>query len=263
MGIRGIFLNLLIISGLTAASAHAEKLTIAAAADLKFAMDEIVTGFKNRHKGHTLEVVYGSSGKFHTQIRQGAPYDLFFSADSSYPLELARQGHAASEVTPYAVGRIVLWSAALDATKMTLASLADSKVTRIAIANPKHAPYGKRAEEALTAAGLWEKVQPKLVFGENISQAAQYVQSGNAQAGIIALSLALSPELSKRGGYYLIPDTMHKPLEQGFIITRQGAGKPLAKQFADYMGSKQARGVMTRYGFVLPGEKAGENVPDR
>ena len=136
MGIRGIFLNLLIISGLTAASAHAEKLTIAAAADLKFAMDEIVTGFKNLHKGHTLEVVYGSSGKFHTQIRQGAPYDLFFSADSSYPLELARQGHAASEVTPYAVGRIVLWSAALDATKMTLASLADPKVTRIAIANP-------------------------------------------------------------------------------------------------------------------------------
>jgi molybdate transport system substrate-binding protein len=260
---KQILLMFFIFTMVAATAAHAEKITIAAAADLKFAMDEIVTGFARTRPGGEVQVVYGSSGKFQTQIRQGAPFDLFFSADISYPRELAGKGLAASEVIPYAVGRIVLWSAALDATKMTLASLADPKVTRIAIANPKHAPYGKRAEEALTAAGVRDKVQGKLVFGENISQAAQFVQSGNAQAGIIALSLALSPELAQRGNYYLIPDTMHKPLEQGFIITRQGAGKPLAQQFADYMGSKQARDVMTRYGFVLPGEKAGKNVPDR
>jgi len=143
----------------------------------------------------------------------------------------------------------------MDATKMTLTNLTDPKITKIAIANPKHAPYGKRAEETLRSAGLWEKMQPKLVFGENISQTAQYVQTGNAQVGIIALSLVLNPELSKKGGYYLIPDNMHNPLEQGCIITKRGANKPLAKQFAEYMGSKQARGVMTKYGFVLPGEK--------
>jgi molybdate transport system substrate-binding protein len=205
-----------------------------------------------------VQGVYGSSGKFHTQIQQGAPYDLFFSADIGFPRELAKQGQAASEVKPYAVGRIVLWSAAMDATKMTLASLADPKITKIAIANPKHAPYGKRAEEVLRSAGLWDKVQAKLVFGENISQTAQYVQTGNVQVGIIALSLVLNPELSKKGGYYLIPDSLHNPLEQGFIITKRGAGKPLAKKFADFMDSKQARGVMIKYGFVLPGEKAGK-----
>jgi len=246
-----------ICSLLLVTSAHAEKITVAAAADLKFAMDEIATGFKQSHPGHDLEVVYGSSGKFHTQIQQGAPYDLYFSADIGYPRELAKKGFAASEVKPYAIGRIVLWSNSMDAAKMTLAVLADPKIARIAIANPKHAPYGKRAEEALRSAGLWDKVQSKLVFGENISQTAQFVLSGNAQVGIIALSLALNPELSKHGGYYLIPDKLHEPLEQGYVITKRGAGKPLAKIFSDYMGSKQARRVMTKYGFVLPGEKAG------
>ena len=250
---------LFVISSLVlATTAHAEKITVAAAADLKYAMDEIVTGFNKSHSGDDVQVVYGSSGKFHTQIQQGAPYDLFFSADIGFPRELSKQGQAASEVKPYAVGRIVLWSAEIDATKLTLANLTDPKFNKIAIANPKHAPYGKRAEEALRSAGLWDKVQPKLVFGENISQTAQYVMSGNAQVGIIALSLVLNPELSKKGGYYLIPDTMHNPLEQGFVITKLGANKPLAKKFADHMGSKQARAVMMKYGFVLPDEKAGK-----
>jgi molybdate transport system substrate-binding protein len=258
MGLRSILLNLLVITGLTTATAHAEKITIAAAADLKFAMTEIVSGFKKNHPGDVVEVVYGSSGKFQTQIQQGAPYDLFFSADITLPRELYKQGQAASDAIPYAVGRLVLWSATLDASKMTLASLADARITRLAIANPKHAPYGQRAEEALRAAGLWEKLQAKLVFGENIAQTAQYVQTGNAQAGIIALSLATSPELAKKGGYYLIPDSLHQPLEQGFIITRLGAGKPLARKFAGYLGLKETRTIMLKYGFALPGERAGK-----
>lgn len=240
---------------LLASTAHAGKITVAAAADLKFAMDEIVAGFNKSHAGHAVEVVYGSSGKFHTQIQQDAPYDLYFSADISYPRELAKKGLAASDVMPYAVGRIVLWSNSMDATNMTLASLTDPKIVKIAIANPKHAPYGKRAEEALRASGMWDKVQSKLVFGENIAQTAQFVQTGNAQIGIIALALALNPELANKGGYYLIPETLHQPLEQGYIITKRGADKPLAKQFAQYMRSKESRRIMTRYGFVLPGEK--------
>lgn len=233
-------------------SAQAERITIAAAADLKFAMDEIVNRFKQEHAGDTLEVVYGSSGKFHAQIQQGAPYDLFFSADIAFPRSLAKAGLAASAVTPYAVGRIVLWSASMDATKMTLDSLVDPRIARIAIANPRHAPYGKRAEDALRAAGLWERVEAKLVYGENIAHAAQFVQTGNAQLGLIALALALNPELSRKGGYWLIPASLHEPLEQGFIITKQAAGKVLARRFADFMGSQTARAVLSRHGFELP-----------
>ena len=240
------------------AGARAEKITVAAASDLKFAMDEIVATFRTANPASDVEVVYGSSGKFHTQIQQGAPYDLYFSADIAFPRNLAKVGLAASEVTPYAVGRIVLWSATLDATRMTLASLADPKVTRVAIANPRHAPYGKRAEEALRASGLWEKVEPKLVYGENIAQAAQFVLTGNAQVGVIALALARSPELASRGGYWLVPAELHEPLEQGFIVTRRAAGNALARRFADHMASKEARAVMARYGFVRPGESTGK-----
>jgi len=231
-----------------------ERITIAAAADLKFALDEIVVLFSKAHPADQIETIYGSSGKFHTQIQRGAPFDLYFSADIAYPRALKAEGFAASEAQPYAVGRIVLWSQSRDASKMTLADLADPAIRKIAIANPKHAPYGKRAEEALKAAGVWEKVESKLVYGENIAQTAQFVQTGNAQVGIIALSLALSPELAKQGGYALIPDTLHQPLEQGFVITKHAAANPLAQTFASFMTGKEARAIMARYGFVLPGE---------
>ena len=236
-------------------TAHAgEKITIAAAADLKFALDEIVALFGKTHPADQVKTIYGSSGKFQTHIRQGAPFDLYFSADIAYPRALKAEGFAAAEVQPYAVGRIVLWSASRDAAKMTLADLADSAIRKIAIANPKHAPYGKRAEEALKASGVWEKVEAKLVYGENIAQTAQFVQSGNVQIGIIALSLALSPELAKQGSYALIPDKLHQPLEQGFIVTKRAAGNPLAQAFARFMADREARAVMARYGFVWPGE---------
>ncbi|TAN79889.1 MAG: molybdate ABC transporter substrate-binding protein [Gallionella sp.] len=236
-------------------TAHAgEKITIAAAADLKFALDEIVVLFNKAHPADQVETIYGSSGKFQTQIRQGAPFDLYFSADIAYPRALAAEGLAASEVQPYAVGRIVLWSMSRDANKLALADLADPAIRKIAIANPKHAPYGKRAEEALKAAGMWEKVEAKLVYGENVAQVAQFVQTGNAQVGIVALSLALGPELAKRGGYALISDKLHQPLEQGFIVTERASANPLAQAFARFMAGQEARAVMARYGFVLPGE---------
>lgn len=234
-----------------------EKITVAAAADLKYALDDIVVLFIRKNPDARVETVYGSSGKFHAQIRQGAPYDVYFSADIAYPRALIEAGLSASEVQPYGIGRIVLWSTTRDAGKMTLTGLADSSdssITKIAMANPRHAPYGQRAEEALRAAGIWEKVQPRLVLGENVAQAAQFVQTGNAQFGIIALSLALSPELSQHGNHVLIPDTLHRPLEQGFIITRRAADKPLAQRFARFMQGTEARAIMTRYGFLLPGE---------
>jgi molybdate transport system substrate-binding protein len=250
--VRALIFVCLIVAG---QAAHAgEKVTIAAAADLKFALDEVVVLFNKSHPADQVETIYGSSGKFQTQIQQGAPYDLYFSADIAYPRALKEAGLAASEVQPYAMGRIVLWSTSRDAGKMTLVGLADPTLLKIAIANPKHAPYGKRAEEALKAAGVWDKVEPKLVYGENVAQTAQFVQTGNAQVGIIALSLALSPELAKQGGYALIADTLHQPLEQGFVITKRAAANPLAQAFAQFMSNREARAVMVRYGFVLPGE---------
>lgn len=235
-------------------ASRAATITVAAAADLRFAMDEIVAAFEAGSHGDRVEVVFGSSGKFQNQIQQGAPYDLFFSADIEFPRRLAEGGFAASEVRPYSLGRIVLWSASLDATRMTLASLAEPAITRIAIGNPQHAPYGKRAEEALRASGLWERVESKLVFGENIAQAAQFVETGNAQVGILALSLVKSPQLARQGGYWLVPASLHAPLEQGFIVTQRAATNALAHRFAAFMADPAARAVLTRHGFELPGD---------
>lgn len=235
---------------------HAEKVSVAAAADLKFAMEEVAASFRKAHPSDEVELTFGSSGKFHTQIQQGAPFDVFFSADLGFARELKSAGEAISEPKLYAIGRIVMWSAIRDASQTTLADLADPTVHKIAIANPQHAPYGKRAEEALKAAGVWEKVQEKLVFGENIAQTAQYVQSGAADIGIIALSLAVNQELASKGGYALIPSDLHSPLEQAYVITKHGEGNSVAAAFASYMGTTDARRIMVRYGFVLPGETA-------
>lgn len=237
--------------------AHAEKITIAAASDLKFALNEAVNQFHQNNPRDEINVIYGSSGKIFTQIQQGAPYDIYFSADISYPNLLVKEGFAKGPTIPYAIGRIVLWApnGKLNAAKMSLENLLNPAIKRIAIANPKHAPYGKRAEEALKVAGVWPQLERKLVYGENISQTAQFVQTGNAEVGIIALSLALSSELSKNGRYYLIPNNLHAPLEQGYIITKRAEQNPLAQKFAHFMASPKARNIMVKYGFILPHEQ--------
>jgi molybdate transport system substrate-binding protein len=241
------------VSSVPAAQA-ADSITIAAAADLKFAMDEIVAAFRKQQPADRIEVIYGSSGKFHAQIQQGAPFDLYFSADIAFARSLEEAGLAAGPTRPYAQGRIVLWSNSRDASRMSLEDLLDPAIDRIAIANPRHAPYGKRAEEALRSVGLWDKLRNKLVMGENIAQTAQFVQSGNAQVGIIALALALNPVLAEAGGYSLIDEQLHEPLEQGFIVTRRAEHNALAAKFADFISGAQARSIMSHYGFVLPDE---------
>ena len=243
---------LLLIATVTQTTAHAATLTIAAAADLKFAMADIIQGFKHAHPDATINTVYGSSGNFYTQITQGAPYDVFFSADVRYPKRLEQAGKTASPVEPYAFGRLVLWSNSIDASKMTLASLTNPAIQHIAIANPKLAPYGQRAVEALHAAGVWSQVAPKLVYGENISQTTEFVQSGNAQVGLIALSLAMSPKLASQGKYWLIPDTLHSPMEQAYVLTDHAKGNPLAQQFVTYLASPAGQAIFVKYGFTLP-----------
>ncbi len=237
-------------------AATAGEITIAAASDLKFALQEIVSNFQAAHKGDKVDVIYGSSGKLQTQIREGAPFDIFFSADIAYARALRKDGFAATEPMPYAVGRIVLWSATRDATKMRLEDLADPKIGKIAIANPAHAPYGRCAEQVLRAAGLWDKVKDKLVFGENISQATQYAETGAADVALTALSIALSKQAADRGGYSLIPETLHSRLEQAYVVTRQGADKALAKTFLDYLKTGQSQTIMIKFGFAPPGQAA-------
>lgn len=230
---------------------HAGKFTIAAASDLRFALEDIIDVYREHHPDHEFEVVYGSSGKMTTQIMNGAPYDLFFSADISFPERLKASGFTATDPTVYAIGRIVIWSNTLDASRLTPQDLADDSIRRIAIAQPSHAPYGLRAQEAMESAGIWEKVQGKLVFGENIAHTAQMVESGAAEIGIIALSLAKFPSLAKHG-HHLIDDALHKPLTQGYVVTKRGGSKPAVMDFASFMETDEAHEIMERYGFVMP-----------
>jgi len=249
--IKIILLLLFVVTGTFSRGQSSDAILIAAASDLKFALDSVVTVFKKAHPGASIEVTYGSSGKLFEQISHTAPFDLFFSADIEYPLTLRKKGIAVSEVYPYGIGRIVIWSQVIDPNKEQINSLQDKMVNNIAIANPQHAPYGRRAEEALKHYNLYEMVKGKLVYGENISQAAQFVTAGAADAGIIALSLALSPTMKKLNGhYYVIPETAHKPLEQGFVILKKAEQNPVAIAFKDFMLGTEATKILGNFGFT-------------
>ncbi|MGP9832477.1 molybdate ABC transporter substrate-binding protein [Marinobacter sp. NSM] len=228
-----------------------ELVRIAAASDLRYALDDIIELYREANPDSNVQVVYGSSGKMTTQIMNGAPYDIFFSADIAFPKRLEQEGLTATPPAAYAIGRIVLWSNTLDAGSLTLNDLTSDSITRIAIAQPAHAPYGLRAKEAMQAAGVWASVQPKLVFGENIAHAAQMTASGAAQVGVIALSLAKFPELAAHS-HHLIDDSLHNPLTQGYVVTRRGGNKPEVMRFADFKASEQAIAIMEQYGFVMP-----------
>jgi molybdate transport system substrate-binding protein len=241
---------------LTALPASAGEVIIAAASDLNFAFKELVGAFEQK-TGDQVKLSLGSSGNFFSQIQNGAPYDLYFSADIRYPQKLIESGQGvAGSLYAYAIGRIVLWVPARSPIRVEqkgLEALLDGSIKKIAIANPKHAPYGRAAVAALEKAGLYERVKDRLVFGENISQAAQFVESGAADAGIIALSLALAPSMKAAGLYWEIPAEFHPPLEQG-VIQLKGARQPaVAKTFLDFLKGSDGRGIMQRYGFVVPG----------
>jgi len=232
---------------------RAGELTIAAAADLQEALREIAAPFRAAHPSDTLNLVFGSSGKLQAQIRNGAPFDLFFSADVAYAQALHAQGLAASPPRMYALGRLVLWSVDPRFARLPLKALPGaSALHKLAIANPAHAPYGQRAQEALMHEGVWPALQPKLVFGENIAQTLQFVDSGAADAGIVALSQVMSPALAGKGAWVLIPAEWHAPLQQAYIVTARAKGNPLAAAFAEHMQSAATRAVMKRYGFESP-----------
>lgn len=231
---------------------RAEEVRVAAASDLNFAIKEIVAGFEQR-TGNSVRLTLGSSGNFYAQITNGAPFDVFLSANVIYVDELARRGFSVSGSNfVYGIGRIALWtrnSSHIDIEKLGMQSLLDPSVKKIAIANPQHAPYGKAAIAALEYAKVYDRVKAKLVYGENIAQAAQFVQSGAADIGVIALSIALSKPMQAAGRYWTIPSDSYSQLEQTAALLKHAG--PAAREFLEWLKGPEAREIFKKYGFDL------------
>jgi molybdate transport system substrate-binding protein len=232
----------------------AETIQIAAASDLTYCLESLNKAFVAYHPDAELKVSTGSSGNFFTQISQGAPFDVFLSADIQYPQKLIGAGFAdKNSLAPYAVGRLVLWTMndKLDVNQ-GLVVLKNPAVTRIAIANPEHAPYGKAAQAALEKAGIWNEIQKKVVLGENISQTAQYVETGNADVGLVAWSLLKAPAMQGKGKSWLLPLDAFPKLEQAAVLITNGANSALAKKYMEFLRSDEAKTIFAQYGFTLP-----------
>lgn len=242
----------------TPAPVRERTLAIAAASDLKFALDELLKEFRAKHPGARVQVTYGSSGNFLAQLSNGAPFDVFLSADVAHPRKLAEQGLVSDDgVFSYAVGRLVVWvpkGSPLPVEQRGMDALREPAARRIAIANPQHAPYGRAAEAALRSLGVHDAVKDKLVLGENIAQTAQFVQSGSADVGIIALALALAPAMKDQGRYWEVPLDAYPRMEQGGAILKRAEDPELARQFRDFLLGAEGKALLKRYGFFLPGE---------
>jgi molybdate transport system substrate-binding protein len=227
--------------------------TVAAASDLKFALEEIATSYK-ADKGQEVRLVFGSSGVLWQQVKNGAPFSLLMSADEAYIDDLYKNGLTVDKGSLYAIGRIALLQKKGNPIKLStdkdslIKAITEAK--KIAIANPEHAPYGRVAKEYLTTIGVWDLAQPKLVFGENISQATMFALTGSADFAIAALSLAISPQVQVQSTYVLIPDHLHKPLRQKMALIKNSA--PSAKDFYQYLQEPKSRQIMSRYGFAAP-----------
>lgn len=254
--VLGAVALLCLLGGAGAESVRAGEITIAAASDLNFAFKELTAAFEQQTGTH-VKLSLGSSGNFYSQIQNGAPFDLYFSADIGFPRKLEESGHAVpGSLYRYAVGRIVVWApkaSPLQVEKLGIAVLQNPSVQKIAIANPKHAPYGRAAVAAMEKYKLYDRVKDKLVLGENISQTAQFVESGACDVGIIALALALAPSMKTAGKYWEVPMEAYPPLEQGAVILTTSKNRQAARQFLDFLKSPQGQEIMRRYGFTLPG----------
>ncbi len=236
------------------AGAPGTAVSVAAASDLVFCLAALHDAFGRTPGAAPVTLVTGSSGNFFAQIKHGAPFDVFLSADIDYPRALIAAGLAsAPSLTPYAVGRLVLWTVRPDLDLADLPALVrDARVKKFAIANPTHAPYGRAAAQALEKLGLTAAVAPKLVLGENIAQTAQFVQTGSADAGLVALSLVVAPALRDRGRWVEIPAALHAPLEQAAVLTARGAANPAAARYLAFLRTPAARTIFEQFGFTLP-----------
>lgn len=248
----------LVIAFLLPAFAAAQQFTVAAAADLSNALGEVAANYE-KQSGTTVRLVYGSSGALFTQIQNGAPFDVFLSADEGYPTQLVEANLAEkASYSRYAQGGLVVWvppNSQLNVEQHGIDVLLDPSVKKIAIANPQHAPYGKAAVAALQHFDLYERVQKKLVFGENVSQAAQFVDSGNAQVGLVARSHAFAPGRKENGTFWTVPLDAYPALVQAAVVLTHSAHKKEAGEFLEYLKSADAKAVLVKYGFGVPARK--------
>ncbi len=250
---------------LTGTFATAQEITLAAAADMSAALPELVAAYTKK-TGQAVRLSFGASGNLTNQIRNGAPFDIFFSADEEYPQQLIDEGLASRDTLyRYAVGRLVLWvpsDSPLDLAQLGMNALLDPSVKKISIANLATAPYGRAAVATLRHFGIYDQVSSRLVVGENVSQAAQFVESGNAQAGLIALSHALAPALKNKGRYWTVPLDAYPTLNQAAVVLSRSKQQDAARRFLEFLRSPEATAVLTSYGFSLPAEKHshGERV---
>lgn len=233
----------------------AQEIKVAAAADLQFALQDIVAHFE-KESGKSIKLTFGSSGNFFAQLQNGAPFDIFFSANLDYPRKLESAGLIETgSYYEYATGKIVVWvpgSSKLDISA-GLQSLLNPAVKKIAVANPQHAPYGQAAIAALKKENLYDKVSDKLVLGENISQTASFVLSGAADAGIVALSLALGPNMKDKGRFVEIPSADYPPIQQACVVLKSSRDKATARAFLEFLRSAKIRDLVRSYGFTIPG----------
>lgn len=230
------------------------ELTVAAAADLSAALKEIGDNFEKK-TGVVVKLSFGASGALTQQIHNGAPFDLFFSADMDYPRQLVAEGDAdGASLYQYALGKLVLWVPAdsrLDVVRQGMNVLLDPSVKKIAIGNPQHAPYGRAAEAALKHAGMYDRVADRLVLGENVAQAAQFVESGNAQAGFVALAHAIAPGMRGKGKYWEVPADYYPPLTQGVVVLSHSEHKKEAAEFLNYIKTREVAELLRKYGFTV------------
>ena len=230
---------------------RADTVNVAAASDLSFVLKEIIEGFEH-NTGNRVHLTLGSSGNIYAQISNGAPFDVFLSANMEYPRQLEAKGYAASgSVFTYGIGGLALWvpnRSSLDLSKVGMRALLDDSTKKIAIANPEHAPYGQAAVAAMQHADVYDRVKGKLVFGENISQAAQFVQSGAADVGVIALSIAVSAPMREAGRYWVVPADMYPMLEQGAVLLKRAG--PAGKAFYQWLHGAEAQRIFFKYGFA-------------
>jgi molybdate transport system substrate-binding protein len=256
MNFRRLVLAVAIFLGLSGGLGAAQEITVAAAADLQFVMQDVGARFQSE-TGKSVKLIYGSSGNFAQQLQNGAPFDMFFSANLDYPKQLEAAGLTEpGTVYQYAIGKIVVWvpnDSKLDVSS-GLKALLNPSIKKIAIANPQHAPYGKAAVAAMQKENIYEQVKDKFVLGENISQTASFVASGSADVGIVALSLALSPNMKDKGRYAEVPAADYPPIEQACVIMGTSKNKSVAHQFLKFIQSSPIRELFQKYGFAIPNE---------
>ena len=244
---KRIIISLAIL--LAVITVSAQKVNVAAAANLRYVLEEIKTAYIKQHPKAKVNLTFGASGMLVQQIQNGASFDFFMAADNEFPVKLKDNGLTTGPMSTYAFGKLAIYSTSLDVNKLGLEALKSSTIKKLAIANPETAPYGERAIELLKSQKLYDGLKSKIVLGENIAQTAQFAFTGNAEVGFIALSLALAPDMAGQGSYYIVPQSLYKPIEQACILIKTPVLNTEAAKFKKFVLSPETKAIWEKWGY--------------